>query len=265
MRRVRLFAIYHLPFTIAALAACAPSTPRLPAGDGTPFPGFASAYAQATEHCNVKSISAVLSLSGRVGSQKLRGRVDAGLAEPDRMVLEAVAPFGKPFFVMGATGGAATLVLPRDGRVLRGAASDAIVEALTGVSLTPEQMRGVLAGCGIPSAAPVGGRTFGDDWASIDTGGGTAMWLRRMDGRWRLVASTQPPIAVHYSDFAPTRPATVRLRATTAGGTASDITLRLSDVDVNVPLDEALFNIAVPKDAVPLTLEELRRAGPLGR
>ena len=61
------------------------------------------------------------------------------------------------------------------------------------------------------------------------------------------------------------RPSTVRIRAIqgTAAGSA-DLTLRLSQVDINVPLDPRAFEAEIPADAAPLTLEELRRAGPLG-
>jgi hypothetical protein len=40
--------------------------------------------------------------------------------------------------------------------------------------------------------------------------------------------------------------------------------LRSSQVEINTPLDNAVFYADVPANAVPLTLEELRRAGPLG-
>ena len=33
---------------------------------------------------------------------------------------------------------------------------------------------------------------------------------------------------------------------------------------MNTTLDNSVFSVDVPKDATPLTLEELRRAGPLG-
>lgn len=268
--RIRRFPISHFPFPITAalfsllLGACAPGAPKLPTGAGVPYPGFASAYAQATEHCRVNTITAVMSMSGRVGGQRLRGRVDVGLAEPDRMVLEAVAPFGKPFFVLGASGGEATLVLPRDNRFLRGAKPEAIVEALTGVLLTPADLRAVLAGCGVPSDAPTGGRAFDDEWLAVDASG-TTTWLRRTDGRWHVAAATRGSVAVHYADFMSNRPSTVRLRMIGTERAAADMTLRLSDVEVNTPLDAAVFKIEVPRDAAPLTLEELRRAGPLGR
>src|SRR5436190_628047 len=81
---------------------------------------------------------------GRAGSAKLSARIDAGFATPARLRLEGfprIAFGGKPFFVLVASGSDATLVLTRDGRVLRGAPPSAIIEALTGVALEPDDMR----------------------------------------------------------------------------------------------------------------------------
>ena len=52
-------------------------------------------------------------------------RIVAGFAAPAQLRLEAPAPFGRPVFVLVARGQDATLVLYRDGRVLRGAPPDA--------------------------------------------------------------------------------------------------------------------------------------------
>ena len=40
----------------------------------------------------------------------------------------------------------------------------------------------------------------------------------------------------------------------------ADITLRLSDVDINTTLDPRTFAADLPERPVPLTLDELRRA-----
>src|SRR5215210_713880 len=134
MMRVRAAAAACM---LAVACACAPpSRPSLPSGAGTPFPGFATAYEQATVECaGVRTITAELVLSGKAGDTKLRGRINAGFAAPGDMVLEGLAPFGKPAFVLSARAEDATLVLPRDERVLRGAPASAIVEALAGVAL----------------------------------------------------------------------------------------------------------------------------------
>jgi hypothetical protein len=57
----------------------------------------------------------------------------------------------------------------------------------------------------------------------------------------------------------------VRVLENAAGQRAGrvDITLALSQVDVNVPVPDEAFTVNVPPDAAPLTLEELRQAGPM--
>lgn len=246
-------------------AACTPKRLALPSGPGASFPGFDSAYTQAAAECaGIQSLTAALGLSGRAGRTKLRGRIDAGFAAPSDIRLEGVAPFGKPVFVLVSQGERATLVLPRDERVLRDAAPAAIVEALAGVPLGPAELRGIVAGCGLGAAVPSVGRSYDDGWAAVE-GGDTTTYLRRLDGRWRIAASRRGAITVDYADFAGGRPQTVHVRTSPVPGqAAADLTLRISQLEINVPLERAVFAYAVPPGWAPLTLDELRRAGPLG-
>ena len=256
-----------LPLLLGAMVVSACGAKRFspPVGAGVPFAEYGSAFEQATAECrNVKTITATLSLSGRAGGQKLRGQVDAGFSAPSEARLEGRAPFGRPVFVLVARDEtSATLVLPRDNRVLGNAPPAAIVEALAGVALAPGELRAAIAGCGFGGSA-ADGRLYGD-WLAVDTPGATHH-LRRQGGRWRLVVSIRGPLAIEYRDFNATgRPATVRIRTTAAADdSATDMTLRLSDVSTNVTLGPEVFALEVPEGADPLTLEELRRAGPLG-
>jgi hypothetical protein len=247
------------------LAACAPKRLALPAGPGLPFSGYETDFAQATADCgSVKSLTAALGLSGRVGRTKLRGRIDAGFGAPADIRLEGVAPFGKPVFVLVAHGNHATLVLPRDGRVLRGEQPADIVEALAGVPLGAAELRAVVAGCGLASSGATGGRRFEGGWVGVDAGE-TTVYLRQVEGRWRVIAATRGAITVDYADFSGGRAATIHIRTTPApGAAAADLTLAVSQLEINVPLETAAFAYDVPADWAPLTLEELRRAGPLG-
>jgi outer membrane lipoprotein-sorting protein len=246
-------------------AACARKRPALPSGPGTPFPEFASAYAEATDQCRgVNTLSAAIGLTGRAGKTKLRGRIDAGFAAPADMRLEGVHPFGKPVFILVARGDDATLLLPRDGRVLRGARPGAIVEALTGVALGPAELRAVIAGCGFGPDVPTGGRAYEKKWAALDAGD-TTVYLRQLAGRWRVAAAARGTLSVAYENYISGRPETVRMRMMPErANVAADLTLRLSQVDTNVPMDRKVFEVDIPDNAVPLTIEELRRAGPLG-
>jgi len=204
-----------------------------------------------------------MAMSGRAGTTKLRGRIDAGFATPARARLEGIAPFGKPVFILVADGVRGTLVLPREDRVLRDAAPDQIVEALAGVRLGPDALRTVVSGCGLTAGAPSAGKTFTNGWTAISIADGT-VYLRRTAGAWEVAASTSGPLTVMYSDYAAGRPSTIRLRAESQGRLSADLTLRLSDVEINTTLDPRTFEVELPARPVPLTLDELRRAGPLG-
>jgi hypothetical protein len=249
-------------------AGCGTPRVTLPGGAGAPFPEITTAYAAATAECRtVRTVTASLSLSGRAGTTKLSARIDGGFAEPDRLRLEGfprISFGGKPFFVLVARGGEATLVLTRSAGVLLGAPPAAIVEALAGVALDPSELRAVVSGCGPGVVQPEAGRAFGNGWAAADAGE-TTVFLRQVDGRWRVAAARRGPLTIEYADFAAGRPSTVRLHTAAArGAVQADIRLKLSQVEIDVPLADAVFELEVPADAVPMTLEELRRAGPLG-
>jgi len=205
---------------------------------------------------------AVLSVSGRAG-RRLRAQIDAGFEAPARVRLELPAP-GKPIFIYVAKGNAATLLLPREGRVLRNAPPADTLDALAGVRLGPEELRRIVVGCGLGTGQPTAGRIYGSEWTAVDIDGATA-WLQRAGGAWRLAAATQGSLDVRYADPIGGRPQTIRLRATRDGSAATDLTIRLSQVDTNETLDAAVFEVEIPPDATPLTLDELRASGPLGK
>ena len=256
-RRIALL----LTIVSLATASCAPRLVALPTGAGTPFPDYAVAYEKATEACrNIRTIAAVLSISGRAAGQRFRAKLDGGFEAPSRVRLELPAP-GRSIFVYVATGKSATLVFPRDGRVLRDAPPAETFEALAGVSLSPDDLRPIVTGCGF-GGDPTGGRAFDSSWVAVDTTDGTS-WLSQAAGAWQLAASTRTGIDVRYSDYVAGRASTIRLRTT--GTAPTDLTIRLSQVDINQPIDAAAFEADVPAGATPMTLQELRQAGPLGR
>ncbi|MGH7336778.1 MAG: hypothetical protein ACREI7_04310, partial [Myxococcota bacterium] len=151
------------------LAGCGQRSIRLPTGAGTPLSDFAAVHAEASKTCtNIRTLTAELGLSGRAGGQRLRGRALAGFQAPDAMRLEGLAPFGPPVFILAARASAATLLLPRDDRVLRSATAGEVLGALTGVSLGPGDLKAILTGCVVPSPRAVGGAQHGNDWRSIE-------------------------------------------------------------------------------------------------
>ena len=112
----------------------------LPSGPGTPRTDALPLFESATAACRaVRTLTAELTLSGRTGQQKIRGHVLAGLA-PGALRLEGVAPFGAPAFILAAENGRGTLLLARDRRVLQSAPPAEILQALVGVSLSPDDL-----------------------------------------------------------------------------------------------------------------------------
>jgi outer membrane biogenesis lipoprotein LolB len=251
--------------TLAVLAAgCAPKTLTLPNGPSTPITDPSPIVHEAVEHCeHVRSLTLEIGLSGKVGTTKLRGRLQAGFRAPDAIRLEAVAPFGAPFFILAGSDDKATLVLPRDQRVLSGAKPGSVIDALTGLDVSPADLRAWLVGCVAPAADVKGARAFGDAWVAIDMSDGSVAWAQRTD-QWRLAAATSGALSIEFHDYIGTQPQRIRIRQdATASRLAVDARLALSQVETNVELPEAAFTVNVPSNAVPLTVEELRQAGPL--
>ncbi len=247
--------------------ACAPRPFTLPTGPGTPRADYASIFRDATATCrDTRTLTAELTLSGRAGRQKLRGRVIAGLA-PGALRLEGVASFGAPLFVLVARDGQGTLLLPRERRVLASAPPADILRALAGVAFTPDDLRLLLAGCVKAAPAPIGGRAYGSEWIVVDLEGGGTAYLRRRADRWHVAAGTHPPVIVEYRNFVNMAPRAVRVRSVPDAGARqpdADLSVTLRQIDINGEIDSRAFVLDLPPDATPLTIEELRERGPLG-
>ena len=178
-------------FAAAVLAAsCGAPLMKLPTGPGAPTSDAAALLEQATAACRrVSTISAELAVSGSVGGRRLRGRLLAGLAAPASLYIEAPAPFGAPLFVLGASGGEATLLLPRDRRVLEHGLPGEVLAAITGVPLDPADLKATLTGCVKGAVSDTDeARSFGDGWRVI--AGDRVRYLRRERPAdpWRLVS-----------------------------------------------------------------------------
>jgi hypothetical protein len=261
----RFVCILHCAFCIAVSAACAARRVSLPADPGTAFPGFAEADQAATAPCGgVRTLTAELGLSGSAGGRRVRGRAIVGFGEPDAMRLEGVAPFGPPAFILAAREGRGSLLLPRDDRAVRDAPPGEILDALFGVALSPADLQAVVTGCVVPVGAPVAGRLHDNEWASIDLGNGATMYLQREGTGWRIRAGRRRGWQVEYPSWQGMFPGAFRLTSLD-GAVDVDISAAVSQLETNVPIDQAAFVIDVPPDALELSLTDLREAGPLSR
>ena len=245
---------------------CATRTFVVPTGRSAPYPAFAETFADVTERCRqVSSLAAEFSLNGRVGSSRLRARVLAGISVPDSVRLEGIAPFGAPGFILAASPDAAVLLLPRDGRVLRGATVAEMLDALVGLPLTPDELLAVATGCVSPAPTALAGRAYPDGWVAVDLANGAVAYVH-LDGTPRLAAGTVAGLIVEYRAFAYGFPSEIRLRSeesTAPGRPATDLIVTLSQVETNRRLGAEVFEVVVPSTAVPIDLEELRASGPL--
>jgi hypothetical protein len=180
-----------------------------------------------------------------------------------------VAPFGPPLFIFVATGNDATLLLPRDDRVLRHGRPSEVLNAVAGVPLDAADLRELMTGCAAGGAtASAQARAFGADWRVVPAGHDGELYLHReQEGApWRLVAVTAHSEdgrrwRADFLDFQNSLPRTIRL--TSSGAAPFDLRLALSQVETDVALDADVFRVHIPASAVPITLEELRRSGPL--
>lgn len=258
-RQRGLFVICSLLFV---LSACAARTPPRPAGTPAPDPTAADAFTTATASCHgFRSIEGELSLSGRAGGERVRGRIITGLEAGGLVRLEAVAPFGAPFFILAGRSERATLVLPRERRVLKDTGVADVLERITGLALGADDLRLILSGCLIDKAAPSDGRQWGGGWQAVTIGPGRIAYLRTQSGRPVLIAADYGSWRVDYSGHAAGFPRIVRVRR--SGDTAIDITARIEQLEVNTQINPRAWDVAIPSDADPMTLDELRSIAPL--
>ncbi|HXG87841.1 MAG TPA: hypothetical protein VNJ02_05830 [Vicinamibacterales bacterium] len=244
------------------VAACAARVPVRPAGTSVPDPTATVAFTQATAQCaGLKTLTAELRLSGRAGTEKLRGTLHAGLAAPASLRFEAVAPFGQPFFILAGRDNRATLLLPRDDRVLTDAPVQDVLQRLTGLALAANDLRMILTGCLIERAVPVDGRRWDTGWRAVTVGNAITAYMKDVDGRPTVIAADHGNWRVDYANYLNDWPRTVRIRSAVDGEV--DMTAAIEQLEINSDIDDQAFTLTVPSTAAPMTLDHLRSVAPL--
>jgi len=265
--RALRFVICYSLFVIS-LSGCAPKAPPRPVGTTTPDPTAADAFATATAACKgFRSIEGELSLSGRAAGERVRGRILTGLESGGAVRLEAVAPFGAPFFILAGRNERATLVLPREHRVLKDTGVAAVLERITGLAFGADDLRLILSGCLSDAAAPSDGRQWGSEWKAVTIGPDRVAYLRIQNGQPVLTAADYGSWRVDYSGHANGFPRIIRIRTAlgprSLGEGGIDITARVEQLEVNTQINPRAWVVEVPSDADPMTLDELRSIAPL--
>ena len=248
--------------SVVVLGGCAARMPPRPTGAMTADPTAIEAFTTATRACRgFKTLTAELALSGRAGGEKLGGRVHAGLESGGAVRLEGLAPFGAPVFILAGRNERATLLLPRDRRVLKDTPVPEVLERLTGLALGADDLRLLVSGCLVDNAAPIDGRQWPGGWQAVTLAPGRTAYLRSRQGQSVVVAADYGPWRIDYAEHTGGYPRLVRVRP--SGDAATDVTARIGDLQVNIAIDPRAFVVEIPSDADPMTLDELRSVAPL--
>lgn len=238
-----------------AVSSCAVHGFKPPTGAPVPAPDGVIAWQQASSTCrSATTFSAQLHVSGSAGGQRLRGTIDGAVTATDQIYMRANAPFGRTAFVLGGDAGHTTLLLPQDNRVVKASAAE-IVSALTGLDWSPRDFLDVLSGCVIrgdamPEVSRIGGHlrlTTAD----------REVYLSRRRGMWQVEGGVLAGLAIGYGDHSGEWPTDVVITSQAGSSNAIAIKIGIEQVATS-PLPDTTFVVAVPPDAVPLKLEELR-------
>ena len=249
----------------AATASCAAPLLKLPGGSGPPASDAAAALTQSITACRaVRTMTAEVAVSGKVNGQRTRARLQLGVAAPASAYIEAPAPFGAPVFIFAAQNDDATLLLPRDRRVLEHGRPAEVLEAIAGVPLTPAALRDTLTGC-VTDGAPRNAATQPEARWRVFPGSEELYLFRDRDADpWHLVAVVHrggtAPWRAEYREFINDVPRSIHLTSTPSN--RFDLQLALSDVELNVPIGPETFRVQIPAGTTPLTIGELRDGGP---
>lgn len=180
------------------------------------------------------------------------------LSRPGNLRLEALSPMGPSLLSLSITKGVAEVYVPGEGRALRGAASEKIMERLFSLPMKVEEVLGVL--CGRPplcSPASVQAKVEGGVWIlELDCQDSGLHEQLRLDpvhgdplGMVLLSASGQVLANISWSGFQKVKdirlPTEIRAELPAK---ASRLELRLKELDPNLFIPEERFRLEIPKE-----------------
>jgi len=246
---------------IAVVTAACAGAFRPPAGPGTPAPAGDAAWRAAFSHCaDARAIRAELGLSGRIAGQRVAG-VTVGTAVDGARALGLEARVSsKLLFRLAGEAGAATLLLADDNRVVTAPAED-IVDALVGVKLSPARWIALVSGCVSRDERASRIEQHGD--VLTVTTGDAVVYLQQREGHWTPRAGAFEGFSVDYPRYRDGWPAELTIRSDAGRSPAVTLKFDVRVIEINPTLPPAVFQMPVPPDATPMSLAELRKAGPL--
>lgn len=232
-----------------------------PTGVGSAVIDAGAAWASATSGCrNAQSYSAALRLSGRAGAQRIWPLAIETAVTSDQSIYMSATVAGRSVFVLAGSAGRATLWLRHEQRVVTAPPAD-IIDAILGVSIPPDRLLAVLTGCVTRafdvSAAAQYGRVL--TIATPDA----RVHLDRRPSAWQTRAGEVEGFVVEFARESSSFPQKIWIRSTPGREPRASIDVSVSDAEINGSVPPAVFTPpAGAAGAQPMTIEELRAAGP---
>jgi hypothetical protein len=244
-----------------ALQACATRGFVRPIGTVTSVPddeAFA-AWESATRACaDVRVFNAEIRPSGRLAGTRVRATsLFLAVTAAGQIGLE-VSVANQTEFVIKGDAMRATLVLPRENRVVTAPAAD-ILDALVGLDAGPERLLSIFSGCVAIERAIVRADRIGG-LLRITTPDAVA-FLRVDQGIWRLVAGEFAGWLVDYRRFDAHGPAAIGIQSPEGREPAVNLTMTVRDARLNPDLLPAAFTAIVPPGFEPADVRDLRLLG----
>jgi len=171
---------------------------------------------------------------------------------------------GSAVFVLGGDANQARLVLPRDRRVIEAPAA-AILDALVGVSWDPARLMAVLSGCVAADPQVRDAVEFPDGTLAVHLSGDDVAYVVRTNGRRTVRAAESGGLGVAYRWAVEEWPAEIVIQSETGRTPSVSLTLRVEAAVANPTPDASAFTVTVPQGAEPMSITELRSAGPMRR
>lgn len=235
-----------------------------PRGPGLAAPEATTAWRAITTACrSTTSYRSEFALTGRIGDRRIRGlasaRLFTAIAANGNIGLEATVS-GQLLFRLGGAADTATLLLRDQNRVIT-ARPDEILEALIGVSVDPARLLAIVTGC-VTTTESIDRAVRHGDTLEVVAADAT-VYLTPVAAGWQTRAGRFRDVTVDYFAFDRGLPRDLRIATAGTTGTAVTLDLRVQAVETNGDLAPDLFRVTIPEGATPISVDELRRVGPL--